>query len=170
MSTLQADIREAMNAHLNQELYSAYLYLSMAAYCESINLPGMGHWMRIQAEEERTHALKFFEYIIDRGGRVVLQAIEQPPVEFGSPLDVFEQALRHEQEVTVAINGLVGRVAGANDYASQAFLQWFVTEQVEEEKTATQVVETLKMIGDNKVALLMLDRELAQRTQTGAPA
>ena len=165
---LQRPIEDAMNAHLNQELYSAYVYLSMAAYCESINFPGFAHWMRIQSEEESAHAMKFYDFINDRNGRVVLRAIEQPPVEFSSPLDVFQQALEHEQQVSEMINQLYGLAVQHNDYPSQAFLQWFVTEQVEEEKVGGQIVETLKMIGDDKVALLMLDKELAARQREPA--
>ena len=144
-------------------LYSAYLYLSMSAYCEAANLPGFAHWMRVQAQEEVSHAMKFYDFICERGGRVVLQAIDQPPTEFQSPLHVFEQTLEHEQKVTVMIHDLYALAAQEKDYASQAFLQWFVTEQVEEEGSATQIVETLKMIGDKGQALVMLDRELGKR-------
>jgi len=152
-----------MNEQIKNELYSAYLYLSMSAYCEAANLPGFAHWMRVQAQEEVGHAMKFYDFICERGGRVVLQAIDQPPVEFQSPLHVFEQILEHEQKVTAMIHDLYGLAAQEKDYASQAFLQWFVTEQVEEEGSATQIVETLKMIGDKGQALVMLDRELGKR-------
>jgi ferritin len=160
-------IHDAMNAHLSKELYASHLYLSMAAYFDSRNLPGFGNWMRVQSDEERLHAMKFFQFINDRGGRVALQSIDQPPVEFSSVLRVFEQALEHEQEVSGMINDLYATAGQLRDYPSQAFLQWFVTEQVEEEKIATQIVETLKMIGDDKVALLMLDRELGRRSTGG---
>jgi ferritin len=156
-------IQDAINEQIKNELYSAYQYLSMAAYCESENLPGFAHWMRTQAQEETEHAIKFYDFILDRNGRVVLQAIEGPVVEFGSPLEVFERALEHEQRVTAMINDLYGLAARENDYASQTFLQWFVTEQVEEEKNAGDVVETLKMIGDKSEALFLLDRELGRR-------
>jgi ferritin len=152
-----------MNEQIKNELYSGYLYLSMSAYCESINLPGFAHWMRMQEQEERIHALKFFDFVNERGGRVVLQAIDQPPAEFRSPLDILEKTLEHEQKVTAMINDLYALAAQEKDYASQIFLQWFVTEQVEEEDSASQIVETLKMIGDNRQALLMLDRELGGR-------
>jgi len=135
----------------------------MSAYCESINLAGFGHWMRVQAQEEVGHAVKFYGFIHDRGGRVVLQAIDQPPVEFQSPLDVFEKTLEHEQKVTAMIHDLYTLAVQEKDYASQIFLQWFVTEQVEEEDNASQIVETLEMIGDSRQALLMLDRELGRR-------
>ncbi len=156
-------IQDAMNEQMKNEFYSAYQYLSMAAYCESENLPGFAHWMRTQAREETEHAMKFYDFILDRNGRVVLRAIEEPVVEFGSPLEVFERALEHEQRVTAMINDLYGLAVTENDYASQTFLQWFVTEQVEEEKNAGDVVETLKMIGDKSEALFLLDRELSRR-------
>ena len=160
---LSKTIQDAMNEQIKNELYSAYLYLSMSAYCEAANLPGFAHWMRVQAQEEEAHAMKFYDFIYERGGRVVLQAIDQPPVEFQSPLNVFEQTLEHEQKVTALIHDLYTLAVQEKDYASQAFLQWFVTEQVEEEASATQIVETLKMIGDKGHALLMLDRELGKR-------
>ncbi len=160
---LNKTIQDAMNEQIKNELYSAYLYLSMSAYCESINLAGFAHWMRVQAQEEVGHAVKFYGFIHDRGGRVVLQAIDQPPVEFQSPLDVFEKTLEHEQKVTAMIHDLYTLAVQEKDYASQIFLQWFVTEQVEEEDNASQIVETLEMIGDNRQSLLMLDRELSGR-------
>jgi ferritin len=160
---LSQTMEGALNEQLKQELYSAYLYLSMAAYCDASSLPGFAHWMERQAEEEREHAMRFYRFIQDRGGRVRLQAIPQPSIDFDSPLAVFEQALAHEQEVTSMIDQLYARAGADGDHASQAFLQAFISEQVEEERTATQMVETLRMAGDNKAALLMLDRELAQR-------
>src|ERR687895_1104294 len=156
-------IQDAMNEQMKNEFYAAYQYLSMAAYCESENLPGFAHWMRTQAREETEHAMKFYDFILDRKGHVVLQAIDGPLVEFGSPLEVFERALEHEKKVTAMIHDLYGLAARENDYASQTFLQWFVTEQVEEEKNAGDVVETLKMVGDKSEALFLLDRELGQR-------
>ena len=160
---LSQTVQNAINEQIKNELYSAYLYLSMSAYCESINLPGFAHWMRTQAQEEMDHAMKFYGFIHDRGGRVILQAIDQPPVEFKSPLDVFEKTLEHEQKVTGMIHDLYALAVQEQDYAGQIFLQWFVTEQVEEENSATQIVEMLKMIGDQRQALLMLDRELGVR-------
>jgi len=156
-------IQDAMNEQIKNELYSAYLYLSMAAYCESVNVPGMAHWMRMQELEERVHALKFFDFVNERGGLVTLQAISQPPAHFESLLDVFEKTLAHEQKVTAMINDLYALAVQEKDYASQIFLQWFVTEQVEEEDSVGQVIETLKMIGDSRQGLLMLDRELGGR-------
>ena len=163
-------VQDAMNEQIKNELYSAYQYLSMAAYCESVNLPGFAQWMRAQSQEETEHAMKFYDFILDRNGRVVLQSIEGPVVEFGSPLEVFEQALEHEQKVTAMINELYGLAIRENDYASQTFLQWFVTEQVEEEKNAGDVVETLRMVGDKSEALFLLDRELGRRGTDEQPA
>jgi ferritin len=156
-------VEDAMNEQIKNELFSAYQYLSMAAFCEAENLPGFAHWMRAQAQEETEHAMKFYDFILDRNGRVVLQGIHGPLVEFGSPLEVFEKALEHERRVTALINDLYGLAARENDYASQTFLQWFLTEQVEEEKNAGDVVETLRMVGDKSEALFLLDRELGQR-------
>jgi ferritin len=160
---LSKAIQEAMNEQIKNELYSAHQYLSMSAYCESATLPGFAHWMLTQAQEEREHAMKFYNFILDRDGRVVLRAIDQPVVEFGSPLEAFEQALEQEQKVTSQINELYGLAASENDYASQAFLQWFVMEQVEEEKNVRDVLETLNMVGDESEALFLLDRELGGR-------
>lgn len=166
---LNQKIQDALNEQIKNELYSAYLYLSMAAYCESVNMPGMAHWMRMQELEERVHALKMFDFVNERGGRVVLQAIDQPPAEFESLLHVFKETLAHEQKVTAMINNLYALAVQEKDYASQIFLQWFVTEQIEEEDSVGQVIETLKMIGDSRQGLLMLDRELGGRAapQTG---
>ncbi|MCS7222042.1 MAG: ferritin [Anaerolineae bacterium] len=160
---LSKTIQDAMNEQIKNEFYSAYLYLSMAAYYESINLRGFAHWMRVQAQEETEHAMKFYDFIYDRGGRVVLKAIDQPPVEFRSPLHAFEEALAHEQKVTGMIHNIYTLAVQEKDYASQSFLKWFVDEQVEEERSAAQIVETLKMIGDHPGALILLDRELGQR-------
>ncbi len=156
-------LQDAMNEQLKEELYSAYLYLSMAAYYDSINLDGFAHWMRAQAQEEVEHAMKFYEFIYDRGGRVALQAIDQPPIEFESPLAAFEQALEHEQKVTAMIHTLYAQAVEEKDYPSQSFLQWFVDEQVEEEKTASRIIEMLKLVGNHPPGLIMLDRELARR-------
>ncbi|GAB4563238.1 MAG: ferritin [Anaerolineae bacterium] len=160
---LSERLQKAMNDQVKNELYSAYLYLSMATYFHAENLPGMAHWMEAQAQEEVEHAMKFYGYLYDRNARVVLQAIEQPPSDFGSPLGAFKQALEHEQKVTAMINNLYAMAVEDKDYASQSFLQWFIDEQVEEEKSATDIIAQLEMIGDNKVGLIMLDRQLAQR-------
>ncbi|MFZ5917447.1 MAG: ferritin [Chloroflexota bacterium] len=160
---LSTKIQDAMNEQIKVELESAYIYLSMAAYCESLNLPGFAHWMQAQFQEELGHAMKFFGQLYDRGGRVVLQAIAQPQVDFESPLKVFEITLAHEQFVTSRINALYKLAVDEGDYASQIFLQWFVDEQVEEEKTASDVLEVLRRVGDKGHALVMVDRELARR-------
>lgn len=156
-------IQDEMNEQIKNEFFSSYQYLSMAAYCETANLPGFAHWMRTQAREELEHAMKFYDFVLERDGRIELKAIDQPKIEFGSPLEVFEGALEHERQVTAMINDLYALSTAEKDYASTTFLQWFITEQVEEEKNATDVVETLRMIGDSKEALFLLDRELGQR-------
>jgi ferritin len=160
---LDKTIQDAMNEQIKNELYSAHQYLAMAAYCESVSLSGFASWMRMQAQEEREHAMKFYDHIQDRNGRVVLQAIDQPIIEFASPLDVFEKALEQEQAVTADINNLYALAVREGDYASQIFLQWFVTEQVEEEKNVGDIIETLKMSGEKNEALLLFDRELGKR-------
>jgi ferritin len=156
-------VQDTINEQIKNELYSAYLYLSMSAHCEAANLHGFAHWMRVQSQEEVSHAMKFFEFVFDRGGRVVLQAIDQPPVDFKSPLDLFQQTLAHEQKVTGMINHIYDLAAKENDYATQTFVQWFITEQVEEEKNASQILEQLKVIGDQPAALFMLDSYLGKR-------
>lgn len=160
---LSKTLLDEMNEQIKHELYSAYLYLSMAAQSEAMNLPGFAHWMRLQAQEEVGHAMRFYHFIYDRGGRVVLQAIDQPPVEFASPLAMFEQTLEHERKVTARINHIYSLAVQEKDFASQSFLDWFVDEQVEEEKSASQILETLKMIGEKGHTLVMLDRELGKR-------
>ena len=158
-------LHEAFNQHLNKELYSAYLYLAMAAYFESSNLEGFTSWMKLQAREEYEHAMKFWEHILDRGGNVTLLAIAQPPAKYSSPLDAFQQAHSHEQEVSKAIHELYETAVRDKDYPAEVFLQWFVTEQVEEEKNVGAIVDKLKMVGDSSAGLLMLDREVGQRVQ-----
>ncbi len=158
-------VQDAMNGQIRNELYSAYQYLAMSAYCESANLPGFAHWMRMQSREELEHAMKFYDFVLDRGGKVSLQAIDRPSEEFASPLDVFEQSLAQERRVTSQIHDLYALAQQEKDYASIPLLQWFVTEQIEEEKNAGQVVDTLKMIGDSRDALFLLDRELGQRQE-----
>jgi ferritin len=165
---ISQSLTDALNEQLKQELYSAYLYLAMSAYCDGENLPGFAHWMRLQAEEERAHGMKFYDFILDRDRKVELQALPQPPGSFGTPVNLFEQVLAHEQEVTSLIGQLYRKAAAEQDHATQIFLEWFISEQVEEEKTASQILETLRMAGDNKVALLMIDRELGARTATAA--
>ena len=163
---LNQKMEQALNGQLNAEFYSAYLYLSMAAYFESIDLPGFGNWMRIQFEEEQFHAKKFFNYIMERGGKVTLGAIETPRNEWKSPLDAFEDTLAHEQKVTGLINDLVYLARDERDNASEIFLQWYVTEQVEEEDNASTLIGQLKLIKDSPQALFLMDKELSQRIFT----
>jgi len=160
---LSKPVQDAINEQIKNELYSAYLYLSMAAHFESTSLPGFAHWMKFQATEEVKHAMKFFEYVFERGGKVTLKAIDQPTSDFKTALDIFKMAHKHEQKVTGMIHKLYELSLKENDYPSQVMLQWFIKEQVEEEKTAEAIVEQLKMAGDSSAALLMADRQFAQR-------
>ena len=160
---LSKDLGAAMNEHLSKELYAAHLYLAMSAYFDANNLPGCAAWMRAQADEERTHGMKFYEYIYDRGGSVELMSLDKPPATFKSPLDAFQQAHEHELHVSKAIDALYRQALEEGDYASQVFLQWFIQEQVEEEKTSGTLVETLRMVGDSTASLLLFDRELGGR-------
>ena len=159
-------ITQTLNDQINAELYSAYLYLSMVAYFESVNLAGFAAWMRAQTQEEIMHAMKMYDFVNERGGRVILKAIETPPSEWDSPLAAFEAAYAHEQIVTGRINDLVNLAVEEKDHATNSFLQWFVNEQVEEETSADNVVRNLKMAQDAPGALFMLDRELGQRVFT----
>lgn len=163
---LKEKIEKALTKHLNAEIYSSYLYLSMAAYFESINLKGFANWMRVQTQEELVHAMKFYDFIIERGGKVVLTSIEGPRTEWSSPLAVFEHAYEHEQKVTGLINTLVDLSIAEQDHATNNFLQWFVAEQVEEEASADEVVQKIKLMGDASGGLFMLDSELGQRVFT----
>jgi len=156
-------VQNAFNEQINAELYSAYLYLSMAAQFEAMNLRGFAHWMRQQAKEEVSHAMKFFDHVNERGGRVALKPIKAPPAEWRSPRAAFENAYKHEQKVTALIDKLVKLAAGAGDNAAAVFLQWFVSEQVEEEASADEIVQKLKAIKDSANGLLMLDQALAKR-------
>ena len=161
---LSEKMQDAINGQLNAELYSSYLYLSMNAYFKSINLDGFANWMHYQAQEELTHAMKFYDFINQRGGRVNLLQIEAPPAQWNSPQAVFEATLEHEQKVTGLINELVELALSEHDHASNIFLQWFVSEQVEEEESVTGVLEQLKLMGEAKGGLFMIDRELAKRS------
>ena len=160
---LTQKMEDAINEQIQAEYYSSYLYLAMAAYCDSINMPGYGHWMRVQAREEMAHVMKFYHYVVDRGGRVVFGAIEQPPVEYTSILAVAAETYAHEQKVTSLIGKLYEVAVAEKDYATQSFLQWYIDEQVEEEDNARTIVEQLKMVGDHVSGLFMLDRHLASR-------
>ena len=164
---LSEKMQDALNGQLNAELYSSYLYLSMHAYFKSINLDGFANWMYYQAQEELTHAMKFYDFMNQRGGRVKLLKIESPPDEWASPLKVFEATLTHEQKVTGLINELVEKALAEHDHATNIFLQWFVSEQVEEEESVGGVLEQLKLMGEAKGGLFMIDRELAKRSPGG---
>lgn len=159
---LNKKVEAAMNDQLQNELQSAYIYLGMSAYCESQSLPGMATWLRNQFEEEQLHAMKFYNFILDREGQVTLKQLDAAPTSYNSPLHVFEAALENEREVTAAINDLYALANKENDFASQAWLDWFAQEQVEEEKTVGQIVDDLKRAGDGN-GLFLLDRELGGR-------
>ena len=163
---------KAFNDQINAELYSAYLYLAMSAECEAMNLSGAGNWFRIQAQEEVAHAMKFFGHINDRGGKVILQTIEQPNPEWKTLLDMFEASYTHEQYITSRINDLVDLAAAEKDHAAQPMLQWFVTEQIEEEMNADKIVQQLKLTSSSPQALLFIDQALGRRvfTPPAAPA
>ena len=159
---ISKDLEKAINIQIRNEYYSSYLYLSMAAYCESLNFTGFASWLRRQSNEELTHAMRLYDYIIDRDGRVVLESIDQPPSEFGTLLEMFEEVLEHEKEVTSMINRLYELAVSENDHATAVELQWFIQEQVEEIKSSTDMVESIKLAGNNSAALLMLDRQLVE--------
>ncbi len=160
---LSQKLQEAFNRQINAELHSAYLYLSMAAYFESNDLKGMAHWMTVQAGEEKGHAMRFYDFINDRNGRVLLTQIEAPPTEWKSPLDVFEASYAHEVKITSMINELMNLVATERDGAGHDFLEWFCREQVEEEASAQLIVAQLKLVGNAGVGLYLLDKQLGER-------
>lgn len=163
---LTEKIEKMLNEHLNHELYSSYLYLSMAAYCESVDLKGFANWMRIQVQEELAHVTKFYDYIHERDGKVLLAAIDGPPTSWDSPVAAFIETLKHEQGVTSRVSNIVKAALEENDFATHTFLQWFITEQVEEEATARDVLQKVKMVGDSGDGLFLVDRELGQRVFT----
>jgi ferritin len=163
---LNKKVENLLNQQVNAEMYSGYLYLSMNSYFESKNLSGFANWMKVQAQEELSHAMKIYDYIIERGGTVTLTAIEAPKTQWQSITEVFEDTYAHEQKVTGLINDLVDSASEEKDHASVNFLQWFVDEQVEEEANASKLLEELKMIGEGGTALFMMDRELRQRVYT----
>jgi len=156
-------MQESINEQINKELFSSYLYLSMSAYFEEKNLPGFASWMRIQEGEEREHAMKFYEFLLERNGRVLLKTIEAPATDWESPLDVFKQAAEHEAKVTASINALYELALKEKDYPAQVMLQWFISEQVEEEKNAAEIVAQLELVEARGTAILMLDHRLAKR-------
>jgi ferritin len=168
---LNAKTQDALNRQINAELYSSYLYLSMSAYFEAESLKGMAHWMRVQADEEHTHAMKLYDFVNDRGGRVLLSEIAGPATEWKSPLEVFEDAYKHELKVTGLINDLMNLAAAEKDHAAHDFLEWFANEQVQEEADAKLIVDQLKLVGGQGLGLFMIDQQLGQRPAAGgAPA
>ena len=163
---LSKKIEAALNAQLNKELFSSYLYLSMAAYFEDLNLSGMANWMRLQADEEHVHSLKFYDFIIKISGRVTLEKIDKPKASWESPKAAFEEALEHEKFITKSINELTNLAIEEKDHSTNTFLHSFIDEQVEEEAAADNIVKKFNLIEDSKSGLYMLDRELGQRTNT----
>jgi ferritin len=160
---ISKNMEKAINEQINAEMYSAYLYLSMESYFRSLDLSGFANWMRVQVQEELVHAMKMYDFVDARGGRIILKSIEAPQTEWKSPLAVFEAVYEHEQKVTGLINDLVNLAVKEKDHATNAFLQWFVNEQVEEEASADKIVQQMRMIGDAPGGLFMLDHELGQR-------
>jgi len=167
---LNDKMEQALNEQINAEFYSSYLYLSMGAYFESKGLPGFATWMQAQVQEEWFHGMKMYDFVNERGGRVILKAIDKPPTEWDSPLAVFENVLAHEQKVTGLINNLVNLALDERDHATNIFLQWFVSEQVEEESSASAICDKLKLIGKDPNGLFVLDNEMGQRVFTPPPA
>ena len=160
---ISKNMEDALNEQINAELYSAYLYLSMAAYAESKNFKGIAHWLKMQAKEELEHAMKIYNYVFERGGTVKLKEIKQPPTEWSSFVELFKQVYEHEKHVTELINNLLKMAREERDYATEVFLNWFVSEQVEEEDQSRYIYEKLKLVGDNLNALFLIDRELGMR-------
>jgi len=163
MTMIPRKIEAAINDQINFELYSAYIYLAMAAHLRFKGLNGFANWMQIQAQEETVHGMGFYNFIIDRGGKVALKAIAQPKSEWKSALAAFENVLAHEEIVTSRINNIAALAEAEKDYATRNFMQWYISEQVEEEANANEIINELKLAEDSKEALLMLDREKAQR-------
>lgn len=164
---LSKKLEAALNAQINAEFWSAYLYLSMAAHFAADGKPGFANWFEIQFKEEQDHAMKFFKYVVDRGGKVELKPINKVALSWKSPLAAFEDTLNHEQKVTAMINNLVSLAKEENDYATESMLKWFVDEQVEEEATAQSYIDALNMIKDNGFGIYTLDKELQGRAYTG---
>ncbi len=156
-------LEKLIQDQIKNEWYSAYLYLSMAAWFETQNLEGFAHWMYKQAGEEQVHGKKMFDFLVDRGVKVVLQAIAQPPADFASPVECFQKSFEHEQKVTALINGIADQADKVNDHPSKVFIQWFITEQVEEEKNASRVLDILKKLPPGSGAIYQLDHQLGKR-------
>ena len=165
---LNKKVEEALNAQINAEMWSAYLYLSMSAWCAADGKPGMANWYEVQFQEEQDHAKILFNYVISRAGKVELKAIDEVPTQWNKLLDVLENTLAHEQKVTSLINNLYAIAEEEKDYATASMLKWFIDEQVEEEETAQGIIDNLKMIKDNGYGLYMLDEELGARTYSQA--
>jgi len=163
-------MEKALNGQINKEFYSAYLYLSMSAYCNKLNMPGAEHWFRMQYDEEVIHMTKMFDYVMQHGGEAHLLKIDEPPVDFGALTEVFETSLKHEQFVTKLINELLDIAVEEKDHATQVFLQWYITEQVEEEANVEEIVQRIRLAGDNGGALMMIDEKLGTRPTPAIPA
>jgi len=163
-------MRDALNDQVAAEFYSAYLYLAMSAWLHSADMPGAANWMFVQYREELSHAEKIFDFVVEREGRALVKGFDAPPVEWDSPLAVFEAAYEHEKKVTAMINELVSLAREEKDYATEFFLQWFVTEQVEEESSVNAIVQQMKLVQGSKNGLYMIDRELGKRTPPPAAA
>ena len=160
---LSQKLEAALNEQMNKEIYSAYLYMSMSAYSSHSGLKGFANWFMVQYHEEMSHAMKFYDYIIAQGGRVRLMSIEEPPAEFGTPLDMFEKTLKHEQFVTRCIHDLAALAEAEKDDEARAFLEWYVKEQVEEEENDNKIIARLRPAGDSQEALMAIDSGLAAR-------
>jgi len=158
-------IQDAINEQIKHEFYSSNLYLAMTVWFESVDWPGFASWVRVQSEEEAGHGKKLVQYLVDRGGRAIISAIDAPPADYASPHDVFDRVLEHERKVTAMINKINALAISENDYATQTFLQWFITEQIEEEKNASQIVGFLKRIGESSGSLFALDHHLSKRAK-----
>jgi len=167
---LSKTLQDAINDHIRNEHYSSHLYLSMSAYCESRNFPGFAHWLRVQSEEERSHSMKLLSYMHDRGARVVLHRIEEPPHEFGSLAEVFKAVLEHERAVSAGVHRLYELALSEKDYPTQVLLQWFISAQVEEERNASQIHDQLEMIPERSGGIFYLDKKLGKRKLGASPA
>jgi len=160
---IKEKILKILNKQINEEFYSSYLYLSMSNYFSLVNLDGFAKWMKVQSQEEHVHAMKIYDYVLQRDGKVTLSKIETPKAVWKSPLEIFQETLKHEQHISACVNNIVNLAIQEKDHATTQFFQWFVGEQVEEEANAANIVEKMKMVGDNKNGIFMLDRELGQR-------
>lgn len=158
-------MQDVLNSQIQAELNSAYMYLAMSAYCDAKSLRGFGHWLKIQFEEELGHARKFIDHLVDRGGTVVFKEVQAPPVSHGTMIELFDTVLAHERHITEFVHGLHEAALAEKDVATQVFLQWFITEQVEEEATVAQMVDRVRFVGDRTGGLLYIDKEAGKRTR-----